>query len=749
MAVQRKKQAFEKYLKSHSVPKDKKKEYTHTRIGNKELNIFGGTYIFKEEEINEFYKKYYSHVFVNKQQEFLTEKQLVNDGPLLIDLDLRYSTDIQTRQHTFEDHVLPFIDSVMEEVGNIFTLIPNKRLPVYIMQKKNVNRLDDVTKDGIHIIIGLQMDKITQMMIRKRVLNKMKEEDIWEDLSYINTWDDIYDEGVAKGHVNWQLYGSRKPGYDAYELSNICDAVYEEDEEEWGYFPVELKSFKIKTNIQKLSARYTKHISFSIRDDVTEEYEKMKKKLFKKKDKKVKLKLKADTNLDDIEYDQIDTEEVLTQILSDIMHTEHPKYDYRFNEIYNYTMALPESYYGPGSYNKWIRVGWALKNTSERAFLIWIKMSSQSAEFSYTQIPELYEKWMTFEKNNQDGLTYKSIMYWVRNDNNKEFKKIHDKTVDYYVEYAILHSGLDYDIANVLFNLYKHKYICVSLKNSIWYEFINGRWIETEGGVSLSLKISTDVFRQFMKKCMEYQDKTETLTTEEDLEKNRQTVNKIMSILNNCKKTTSKKNIMKQAAELFYDAKFYQKLDSNPYLLACKNGVIDFKSKIFRRGEPTDYISKSTNINYFKDIYTNDQYKNKIEEVELFMKQIFPNENLRQYMWEHLASCLIGTNENQTFNIYTGSGANGKSKLVDLMSKVMGDYKGTVPITLITQKRVGIGNTSSEVVQLMGKRYAVMQEPSKNERINEGIMKEITGAIPFKQEHCLKKLLLSLHNLIL
>ena len=96
-------------------------------------------------------------------------------------------------------------------------------------------------------------------------------------------------------------------------------------------------------------------------------------------------------------------------------------------------------------------------------------------------------------------------------------------------------------------------------------------------------------------------------------------------------------------------------------------------------------------------------------------------------MWEHLASCLIGTNENQTFNIYCGSGANGKSKLVELMSMCLGDYKGIVPITLITQKRTSIGSTSSEVVQLKGRRYAVMQEPEKRMQINEGIMKEITG----------------------
>jgi len=92
----------------------------------------------------------------------------------------------------------------------------------------------------------------------------------------------------------------------------------------------------------------------------------------------------------------------------------------------------------------------------------------------------------------------------------------------------------------------------------------------------------------------------------------------------------------------------------------------------------------------------------------------------------------VGTTDNQTFNQYTGSGRNGKSKLVDFMSKCLGDYKATVPITLITQKRNSIGSTSSEVAQLMGIRYAVMQEPSEGDKINEGILKEITGGDPIQ-----------------
>ena len=101
-------------------------------------------------------------------------------------------------------------------------------------------------------------------------------------------------------------------------------------------------------------------------------------------------------------------------------------------------------------------------------------------------------------------------------------------------------------------------------------------------------------------------------------------------------------------------------------------------------------------------------------------------------MWDHLASTLIGENNDQTFNIYNGCGRNGKSKLVELMSLALGEYKETVPITLITQKRNSVGSTSSEVVALKGARYAVMQEPSKGDKLNEGIMKEITGGDPLQ-----------------
>jgi putative DNA primase/helicase len=66
------------------------------------------------------------------------------------------------------------------------------------------------------------------------------------------------------------------------------------------------------------------------------------------------------------------------------------------------------------------------------------------------------------------------------------------------------------------------------------------------------------------------------------------------------------------------------------------------------------------------------------------------------------------------------------------MSVTLGEYKGTVPITLVTDVRGKIGGTSDEVLKLKGIRYAVMQEPSKGVKLNEGIMKELTGGDPIQ-----------------
>ena len=65
--------------------------------------------------------------------------------------------------------------------------------------------------------------------------------------------------------------------------------------------------------------------------------------------------------------------------------------------------------------------------------------------------------------------------------------------------------------------------------------------------------------------------------------------------------------------------------------------------------------------------------------------------------------------------------------MVDLFQHTIGDYACIFNVSLLTQKRVGSSATNSELAIAKGKRFAILQEPEEHERLNVGLMKELTG----------------------
>jgi len=58
---------------------------------------------------------------------------------------------------------------------------------------------------------------------------------------------------------------------------------------------------------------------------------------------------------------------------------------------------------------------------------------------------------------------------------------------------------------------------------------------------------------------------------------------------------------------------------------------------------------------------------------------------------------------------------------------MMGDYYCILPIALLTQKRAASNSAQAELERTRGRRFAIMQEPSDGEKINIGLMKELSG----------------------
>ena len=656
----------------------------------------------------------------------------------LVDFDFRYNSDVITRQHS-RQHVADMICLYLDQLKEYFIFEENKPFSIYIFEKPNVNRLADnsLTKDGIHMIIGIQVDHIIQTMIREKMITELPE--YW-DIPLINTWESVLDEGISKGYTNWQLFGSRKPGNEAYEFTHHYVINYDKADGNFMVNERKVTEFNMKKDFAKLSVQYDAHPRFEMNPKILDAYNKRsenKSPKIKKPSSKTKMNLivEDDDNNDEEHISIIDIkdEETLKKAV-EIMLKNLKQNEYEIREAHEYTQALPSKYYEPGSHALNRQVAFALKHTDDRLFLSWVQLRSKANDFDYCTIPDLYFMWKKFHRSNNEGktVTKRSIMYWVKKDNYEEYEKIKNSTIDYYLEKA-METCTEYDYAVVLQNMYKDTYVCVSYdKRGIWYHFKGHRWVQDKG-LSLREKISKDMYNLFGKKAEQCEAEMNEFVEDDDRrEFLKKKVGLIHQIKITLKKTTNKDHIMREAAEIFYDENFVRNMDTNKYLLCFNNGVVDFVNKVFRDGLPEDYITKTTRINYAPYNEEDPIWKETSEQLKQFMTTLFPIEDLKRYMWDHLASCLIGTNKNQTFHVYHGSGSNGKSLLVDLMSATLGDYKGTVPITLVTDVRGKIGGTSDEVLKLKGVRYAVMQEPSKGVKLNEGIMKELTGGDPIQ-----------------
>jgi P4 family phage/plasmid primase-like protien len=100
---------------------------------------------------------------------------------------------------------------------------------------------------------------------------------------------------------------------------------------------------------------------------------------------------------------------------------------------------------------------------------------------------------------------------------------------------------------------------------------------------------------------------------------------------------------------------------------------------------------------------------------------------LRRYAIEYLASILKGGNYQKTFVVMVGHGDNGKSVLIDMLENVFGEYMEKLPTTLITGERTQSSGSTMDTELLRQKKYCILQESSKNDKINDGRLKELTG----------------------
>lgn len=590
---------------------EKWSDYTHTSI----VKPTGSFYI-PSDKLDDFYELY-SKAVKYEDDLYVTEKHR-DISPILIDIDFRFKKNEDefpiTRKYTDAD----VFELVKLYTNTIREYIDINEYKLYVMQKSSPVLDKNAVKDGIHIVIP---DIVTipsiQFIIRKNILAKCKS--VFDNIKgLINTYEDIIDEAVIERN-NWQMYGSKKPNCERYKITKIYQV--NQTKEECQFKETEIENDSLYATMLSIRNKYD---STPIKDEKKSEISLYEEEVQKKRLAQLnKRKMNANGILQN-------SQNVKKNTYENVEYVQH------LVEILDAERA--------NKFTDWIRVGWCLRNIDHRLLESWIEFSKKSPKFKDGEC----EKIWNYMK--EDGLGVGTLHMWAKQDNPEKYKELIKKDLNSLVFKS--KNETHHDVANVVYFMYKHDYVCVSIKHNQWYEFKNHRWINCDSGFALRSKISTDVCKEYMNHASFWSQKGSVDDDETEQQRCAEIAKKLNGLALKLKQTAFKDNIMKECKEMFYVDKFEEKLDSNPAIIGFQNGVYDLDAFEFREGRPEDYVSYTTGINWIPY----DETSKSVKDINSFFSRVFPKQHVKEYVLMLLSSFLNGAIREEKFHIWTGSG---------------------------------------------------------------------------------------------
>lgn len=161
--------------------------------------------------------------------------------------------------------------------------------------------------------------------------------------------------------------------------------------------------------------------------------------------------------------------------------------------------------------------------------------------------------------------------------------------------------------------------------------------------------------------------------------------------------------------------------DSDPWLLGVPNGVTDLRTGQLIEAKPEQQITKQAMARHDHDADC-PRFKN-------FLEQIFQKDaELIDFVHRAVGYSLTGSTREQVLFICYGTGANGKSTLLNILRYVLGDYAANTPFS--TFEDLQSQSSTNDVAALVGKRLVTSSETRERTRLNEARVKALTGGDP-------------------
>lgn len=238
-----------------------------------------------------------------------------------------------------------------------------------------------------------------------------------------------------------------------------------------------------------------------------------------------------------------------------------------------------------------------------------------------------------------------------------------------------------------------------------WLSYEGGKWqYDAKGGIFMWADRVLESMKKELKLWAEYQDGEMLPDYQKHMKKTRS--------------NNSKKAMVKELEHLV--AVSPNELDSDRLLVNTQNGVFNLKDFTILEHKPEYLMTRMLGTSMPENSKTPEKWI-------IFLNQIFNNDKeLIRYIQKALGYSLSGdTSEQCAFFLY-GTGRNGKSTFLEVIRKIMGDYATNIqPESIMIKASTNTAN--SDIARLKGARLVTSVEPNEGMRLNEGLLKQLTG----------------------
>lgn len=166
-------------------------------------------------------------------------------------------------------------------------------------------------------------------------------------------------------------------------------------------------------------------------------------------------------------------------------------------------------------------------------------------------------------------------------------------------------------------------------------------------------------------------------------------------------------------------------LDNQPWLLNCPNGTIDLKTGKLLPHDPKHLITQITRFDYDPTVES--------PLLKQHLERCQPDPRVRAYLGRSMGYAITGLIREHMYEVHTGTGKdategrNGKGTALRGFQWVLGDYAGYPPTSIFVSSGDHNKQHPTEYMTLQKKRFSVVGETERGDRLNVAVVKRLTG----------------------